>query len=29
MLVNKAKQYLGWAEPTGDDFFINLTCCAS
>lgn len=24
MLVNKAKQYLGWAEPTGDDFFINL-----
>ena len=24
MLVNKAKQYLGWVEPTGDDFFINL-----
>ena len=24
MLINKAKQYLGWSEPTGDDFFINL-----
>lgn len=24
MLVNKGKQYIGWAEPTGDDFFINL-----
>ena len=24
MLVNKAKQYLGWSEPTGDDFFINM-----
>lgn len=24
MLVNKAKEYVGWGEPTGDDFFINL-----
>lgn len=24
MLAKKAAEYLGWAEPTGDDFFINL-----
>lgn len=24
MLAKKATEYLGWAEPTGDDFFINL-----
>ena len=24
MLAKKSAEYLGWAEPTGDDFFINL-----
>lgn len=24
MLVKEAERYLGWSEPTGDDFFINL-----
>lgn len=24
MLVKRGEQYIGWAEPTGDDFFINL-----
>ena len=24
MLVKEAEKYLGWSEPTGDDFFINL-----
>lgn len=24
MLAKKATEYLNWAEPTGDDFFINL-----
>lgn len=24
MLVKEAERYIGWSEPTGDDFFINL-----